>query len=131
MVASVFARPTGKELEVQASTTSIATTPVAGAAVAPVGGFIQRVMAAPGGTTTGTISIAVSVNNGSDITGGNLTIAAGSNARAGSVFEFPTIGTTNPAVQVFEGDIITFTPSGGTGSSIAGAFGAVIRKSGG
>ena len=107
------------------STTSIATSPVSAAAIAPRAGTIERIYAAAGGTTTGTITVAVTVNNGSDITGGNLTIAAGSNARAASVYEPGMVGTT--PIQVNEGDLITFTPSGGTGASIPGAFAAIIR----
>jgi hypothetical protein len=117
-----------KEKEVNASTTSIASSPVAGVAVAPISGFVQRVVAAAAGTTSGTITISVQINGGSDICGGGLQIAAGSNARAGSVFELNPIGTTNPFVQISEGDLISWTPSGGTGSAIAGAFGLVIRR---
>jgi len=105
------------------STTSIATTPVAAAMIAPRAGIIERVMAAAGGTTTGTIAVAVSVNGGGDITGGNLTIAAGTGARPASIYEPGAID--GPAVN--EGDLIVFTPSGGTGASILGAFAAIIR----
>jgi hypothetical protein len=111
------------------STTSIATTPVAVTAAVPASGYVQRVIAAAGGTTTGTITVAVSINGGSDIAGGTLTIAAGSSARAGTVVEFPLVGTgSTSAVYVNEGDCITFTPSGGTGSSIPGAFTLAIRQ---
>lgn len=113
------------DFPISESTTSIATTPVVASAIAPCSGYLQRVMAGAGGTTTGTIAVAVSINNGADITGGKLTIAAGSNARAGSVLEFPLSGSS--AIWVNEGDVITWTPSGGTGASIPGAFGAVIR----
>jgi hypothetical protein len=109
-----------------ASTTSIATTPVAACVVASSSGFVQRVMACAAGTTTGTIAVAVSINNGSDITGGGLTIAAGSNSRAGSVMEFAGVGTAS-GVYVTEGDSIVFTPSGGTGATIQGGFSLVIR----
>jgi hypothetical protein len=88
-------------------------------------------MAAAGGTTTGgtPITVAVAINGGSDICGGGLQIATGTGARAGSVFELNMIGgSTNPAAQIFEGDLISWTPSGGTGASIPGAFGLVIRK---
>ena len=116
------------EVQVSESTTSIATTPVAAGALAPVCGYIQRVMAGAGGTTTGTITVTVTVNNGSDIANGALTIAAGSNARQGSTVELALNGAgTTSGVFVNEGDFITFTPSGGTGASIPGAFAAVIR----
>lgn len=107
-------------------TTSIATTPVPAVFVAPCAGILRKVYAAAGGTTTGTIAVAVTINAGADITGGNLNVAAGSNARPGSGLDLPKVGVG--AVMVNEGDMITFTPSGGTGASIPGAFAAVIRK---
>ncbi len=106
-------------------TTSIATTPVPAVLVAPCSGVLRKVYAAAGGTTSGTIAVAVAVNAGSDITGGNLTIAAGSNARNNAGLDLAKIGAS--AVHVNEGDVITFTPSGGTGAAIPGAFAAVIR----
>jgi len=114
------------EVTLAESTTSIATSPVAVSAVVATAGHIQRVAAAAGGTTTGTIAVAVSVNGGADITGGNLTIPAGAGARNGAVYELPLVGAS--AVFVNEGDLITFTPSGGTGATIPGAFAAVIRE---
>lgn len=104
------------------NTTSIAGSPVAAATIAPAKGNIQRVMGAAGGTTTGTITVAVSVNGGSDIAGGALQIAAGTGARAGAVFELAAL------VPINEGDEVTFTPSGGTGTTIPGAFALVIRQ---
>jgi hypothetical protein len=102
--------------------------PVAAQGIAPSSGYVERVMAAAAGTTTGTITVTVVINNGSDIANGNLTIAAGSNARAGTVVELPLVGAgTTSGVYINEGDCITFTPSGGGGSSIGGAFALVIR----
>lgn len=124
-----MALPTSRpfyDTPVDAQTSSIGATPVAGVAVSHATGYIQRVVAAAGGTTTGTIAVAVSVNGGSDITGGALTIAAGTGARAGSVLELALIGAN--AVPVNEGDCITFTPSGGGGASIPGSFVAVVRE---
>ncbi len=109
-------------------TTSIATAPVVAVMCVPIAGFVERVMAAAGGTTTGTINVAVSINGGADITGGNLNVAAGGGARAGAVWELGVNGAgATDGVWVNEGDILTFTPSGGTGNSIPGAFTAVIR----
>jgi hypothetical protein len=114
------------EASLQASTTSIGATPVAGWTVATNAGQLQRVFASAGGTTIGTIIVAVAINGGSDITSGGLTIAAGTGARAASTYEFQTnIGSA--VVYVNEGDIISFTPSLGGGVSVPGAFGAVIR----
>lgn len=114
------------EVALAEGTTSIATTPVVAVMVAPVAGFIERVAVAAGGTTTGTITVAVSVNGGADIFGGALTLPAQTGAVAGVVNELPLVGVS--AVHVNEGDIITLTPSGGTGASIPGAFTTVIRK---
>jgi hypothetical protein len=110
------------------STTSISLTPVGATAVAPVSGIIQRVGAAAGATSAGTITVSVTVNGGSDITGGGLTIAAGSGARNNPSFELAMVGAgTTSGVYVNEGDLITFTPSGGTTGTVPGAFFAVIR----
>ena len=119
---------TFSEIAISESTTSIATSPVASTAVAPVAGYVQRVMAAAGGTTTGTVAVTVSINGGSDIANGALNIVAGTGARAGIVVELPLVGGgATSGVTVNEGDQITFTPSGGIGASIGGAFGLVIR----
>lgn len=115
------------DVDFSSSTSSIGATPVAGVTVATVSGFVQRVIAAAGGTTTGTIAVAVAINGGSDITAGGLTIAAGSNPRAGSVMEFAGIGSAS-GVFVNEGDFISFTPSGGGGASIPGSFALVVRS---
>lgn len=108
------------------STTSIGATPIGAVFVAPCSGILRKVYASAGGTTTGTIAVAVAVNAGSDVTGGALTITAGTGARNNAGLDLPKMGTS--AVAVNEGDVITFTPSGGGGASIPGAFAAVIRK---
>jgi hypothetical protein len=82
------------------------------------------VFAAAGGTTTGTITVAVTINGGSDICGSALTIAAGSGNSGSSVFNVAPTGANSVTVQ--EGDFILFTPSGGTGASINGSFALVI-----
>lgn len=117
------------EVYLAESTTSIASAAVAAYAVSPCYGIIKRVTAAPGGTTGGTITVAVAINGGSDICNSALTIASGSNARNGSVYEMTEVGSgTTSGVTINEGDFISFTPSGGTGSSIPGAFVLVIDK---
>ncbi len=121
---TLFSHRLRKDVKVNASTSSIGTTPVAGVAVAPTAGYIQRVFAAAGGTTTGTVTVSVSINGGSDITNSLLTIAPGSGARNNPPLEFAYTAAPN---LVAEGDLITFTPSSGTGASITGAFGCVIR----
>lgn len=107
-------------------TTSIGATPVAAVVVAPCAGILRKIYAGAGGTTTGTVAVAVSVNGGSDVTGGVLTVAAGTGSRAASSIDLPKLGAS--VVAVNEGDMISFTPSGGGGASIPGAFTAVIRK---
>lgn len=117
------------------STTSIATSPVAVDTIAPCAGFLHKVYASSRGTFTGTITVAVTVTpagsaaSATDVAGGTLTIAAGSGVQSSSV-EIPkvTMGSGLSAVYVNEGDVITFTPSGGTGASIPGSFLAVIRE---
>lgn len=115
------------EVDLQANTASIGASPVAGQCVVTNAGYLARVMAAAAGTTTGTITVQVSLNNGSDLTSNALLLTAGSNARAGSVLEFP-VGVSTSSVFCNEGDILVFTPSGGGGASIPGTFGAVIRQ---
>lgn len=117
------------EVYLSEATTSIATSPVAAQVVVPAGGYVARVYANSTGTTTGTITVSVSVNGGSDICNSTLTIAAGAgNLNNPGVFlNLQGAGSTS-GVRVNEGDVITFTPSGGTGSSIGGAFCVVIRK---
>lgn len=116
------------EVTVSEGTTSIGATPVAAQAVVPTAGYVQRCFAAAAGTTTGTITVAVAINGGSDICNSLLLIAAGTGARAGSVIELGTVGAgTTDGVWVNEGDCVTFTPSGGGGSTIGGAFSLVVR----
>jgi hypothetical protein len=119
--------PTLEEIFLSEGTTSIATTPIPAVMVAPINGILGNVMAAAGGTTTGTIAVSVTINGGSDITGGGLTVPAGTGARNNPSFALPKVGIN--AHYVNEGDVITFTPSGGTGTSIPGAFSAAIRQS--
>jgi hypothetical protein len=119
------------ETELNCASPSIGASPVSAVVIATNSGFISRILCAPGGTTTGTIQIACSVNNGADILNGNLTVAAGTGARAGSVYEFPAYSPASPRTFVNEGDLIVLTPSLGGGASIPGAFGVVVQKTGG
>jgi hypothetical protein len=115
-----------REVTVTEGTTSIAATPVVASAIAPCSGYVRRVFAASGGTTTGTITVAVTINGGSDICGGALTIPAGSGNNGSSVVNLQSVGSG--AVFINEGDFILFTPSGGTGSNINGTFALVIHS---
>lgn len=107
------------------ATTSIATTPVAMWFTVPTKGYLRDVTVASAGTTTGTITLTVTVNGGSDLTSGALTIAAGSGF-VPSTFTFALTGVN--AVAVFPGDVVTVTPSGGTGSNIPGAATLTLVK---
>jgi hypothetical protein len=113
------------EWVVTAKTASVGTTPVAAWCVAPVKGKIVRTYAVLEGTITGTAAIAVAINGGVDIGTGALGIAAGGAGTGAS--DAPANAANNAAVN--EGDFISFTPSGATGSSVPATFHAVIRES--
>lgn len=110
-----------KDVAVTAVTTSIATAAVAANAVAPKFGLLERVMLAPAGTTTGTIIVTLSINGGTDVLAGALTVAAGTGARAGTSVDL------NTPITVNEGDFLQFNATGGTGTTIPGVYCAVIR----
>jgi hypothetical protein len=101
-----------------ARTTSIGATPVAGSTVAPKKGQLQRVFAFSEGASTGTIAVAVAVA-GTTITGAAMSFTGGAN--------LSTSTEVSGTVMVNEGDLITFTPSGGGGATIPGHFYAIIR----
>jgi hypothetical protein len=105
-------------------TASIATSPVAAQVVVPFSGRIVKTYGVSYGTTTGTTAVAVAVNGGTAIGSAALSIAAGG---AGVKVESTIVTSDYNASQAKDGDIISFTPSGGTGSSIGGYFGVLIR----
>ena len=109
------------EVVVVARTTSIGATPAAGSTVAVAKGFLERAYAFSEGASSGTIAVAVSINGGSSV--GSISFTGGANA-SGSV----ELGLASANLYVNEGDLITFTPSGGGGSTIPGHFYAVINK---
>lgn len=119
--------PTLEEIFLAEGTTSIATTPVPAVMVSPISGIVSSVLAAAGGTTTGTTNVTVTINGGADIAAGGLNIPAGTGARNNPSLALNKVGIN--AFAVNEGDVITFTPSGGTGANIPGAFGIAIRQS--
>jgi hypothetical protein len=116
------------DIAAQASTLSIATSPVPAVAVAPASGYVKKVIGAAAGTFTGTAAVAVSINGGPDIFGGNFELPAQTGPEQGAVAELTLVGDSS--VFVTEGSVITFTPSGGAGANIAAAFALVIRKAG-
>ena len=100
-------------------TASIGATPAAGSTVATKKGRIQRAFAFSEGASTGTITINVAINGGASI--GSFSFTGGANASGSGEF------TPGAAADVNEGDLITFTPSGGGGATIPGHFYAIIR----
>jgi hypothetical protein len=111
------------EAVVSCKTASVGTSPVAAYAVAPVKGRIVRTFAVLEGTiTTAAAAIAVAINGGANI--GALSVPVGGAGTAAG--DAPSAAGVAKDVQ--EGDVISFTPSGATGTSIAATFHAVIRK---
>jgi hypothetical protein len=102
------------ELPAYARTSSIGATPVAASTLATKKGRITRAFAFSEGASSGTITVAISVAGTSQ---GSFSFTGGSNAAGSAEFSIP----------VGEGDLITFTPSGGAGATIAGHFYAIIR----
>jgi hypothetical protein len=110
------------EVVVSARTTSIGATPAAASTVAVAKGTLQRAYAFSEGASTGTIAVAVAINGGTSL--GSISFTGGANT-SGSI-EF---GLASSTLNVSEGDLITFTPSGGGGATIPGHFYAIINKS--
>ena len=113
------------EWTVTCKTASVGTTPAAAWCVAPVKGKIVRTYAVLEGTITGTAAIAVGINGGAYIGTGALAIPAGAAGTGAS--DAPANAAGSAAVN--EGDFISFTPAGATGSGIPATFHAVIRES--
>jgi hypothetical protein len=119
-----FSKPPMGDVFLAEGSTSVATTPVPAVMVSPVTGILRKVFAAALGVTTTVTTVAVSINGGPDVAGGLLTIPAG-NGGNNPGLELAKVGVKT--IMVNEGDVIEFTPSGGTGASIPGAFAAAIR----
>jgi len=109
------------EIVVTARTTSIGATPAAASTIAVAKGYLERAYAFSEGASTGTVSVAVAINGGTSL--GSISFTGGANT-SGSI-EF---GLASATLFVNEGDLITFTPSGGGGATIPGHFYAVISK---
>jgi hypothetical protein len=110
------------EVVVYAFSPSVGATPIAARAVSPVRGrVIKTGSVLYGAITTADAAIAVAIN-GTAVTNGGFTITQASSA-AGDVDEAIPTG----ANLINEGDQISFTPSGASGSSIGANFYAVIR----
>ena len=113
------------ESVVTCKTSSVGTSPVAAWCVAPARGRVVRTYAVLEGTITGAnAAIAVAINGGADIGTGALSIAPGAAGTGASDLPANSAGSA----QVNDGDFISFTPSGATGSNIPATFHAVIRE---
>lgn len=114
------------------STNSIASTPLACAVRAPYRGRITSIGAVAHGGFTTNCSVAVVIitpvadgtapGAGTAVTGSPMTLAATNSAAGTSTSMTPT-----GANIVNEGDLIVFTPSGSTGTTIGGTFTATIQ----
>jgi hypothetical protein len=102
------------ELPIYARTTSIGATPAAGSTVAVKKGTLTRAFAFSEGASSGTITVDVAIN---DVSAGTFSFTGDTDATGSGDF--------NAAVS--EGDVVTFTPSGGSGATIPGHFYALIR----
>jgi hypothetical protein len=105
------------------STASLGSTPQVAFVRVPKRGRIEKVGVVGTTALTGTLAVAVAINGGTAITS-----AAISQATPASATVFQSLINTTDAADVNEDDVISFTPSGGTGASVTGYFFAVIRE---
>jgi hypothetical protein len=111
------------EVTIQAFSRSIGATPEAAYVRAPFRGRVLKVgCVTQGAISTADATVATAIN-GAAITGGAITITA-SGAAAGQLFS----ATPAAARDVNEDDVISFTPSGASGTNIGGQMFAVIRR---
>lgn len=113
------------------STNSIASTPLAAVIRVMFRGQIMRLGAVSHGAFTTDCSVAVAIikavaggtapGAGTAVSGSPMTLTASNSAAGTSTSMTPTANTF-----VDEGDLIMFTPSGSTGTTIGGTFSAAI-----
>jgi hypothetical protein len=113
------------------STNSIASTPLAAVCRIPFRGQVSRFGAVSHGAFTTDCSIAVAIitpvaggtapGAGTAVSGSPMILTASNSAAGTSTSMIPTANTF-----VNEGDLISFTPSGSTGTTIGATFSAVI-----
>ena len=107
------------EAVVFAHSAQIGASPAAAHARVPFRGKVLKVGVVQSAAVTGTAAVATAVN-GNAIGGGSLSVTGGA---GGTLFTaVPTASN-----EVNEDDVVSFTPSGATGSA-TGAFFAVIRR---
>lgn len=132
MVAIPGNHPLLKEQCFDASTNSIASTPLACVIRAPFRGKVVLCSGVSHGAFTTDCSVAVAIiaaaaagaapGAGTAITGSPMVLTAANSAAGTSITMVPT-----GANLVNEGDLISFTPSGSTGTTIGGTFSATIQ----
>jgi len=120
------------EQTLDTSTNSIASTPLAAAIRVSFRGQIKRLGAVSHGAFTTNCSVAVAIikavaggtapGAGTAVSGSPMTLTASNSAAGTSTSMVPSTNTF-----VDEGDLIVFTPSGSTGTTIGGTFSAVIQ----
>jgi hypothetical protein len=109
--------------QLDVGTASVGSTPQAAFVRVPKRGRIEKTGVIVTGALTGTLAVAVAINGGSSITS-----AAISQATPASATVFQSLLNSTDAADVNEDDVISFTPSGGTGASTTGYFFAVIHE---
>lgn len=125
--------PTLKEQTIYAHSPSIASTPIVAVARSPYRGKVVKVGLVINGTITGAAcSTAVAIiakaadaaapGAGTAITGSPFVVTDTNSAAGSSNFFIPSA-----ANAINEDDLITFTPSGATGSAVTGTYYAVIQ----
>ncbi len=122
-----------KEITIHCHTASCASTPIAAVMRAPLAGFVISVAAVAEAAFTTDMSVAVAIiaavaggtapAAGVAMTGSPFTVTAANSAIGTSASLIPSA-----ANFVNEGDLISFTPSGSTGSNIPMTFSATIRR---
>lgn len=123
--------PMLQERFLHTSTNSIASTPLAAAIRAPYRCRITLVTGVAHGGFTTDCSVAVAIvpvvaggsapGAGTAVTGSPLVLTASNSAAGTSATMVPSAANI-----ANEGDLVTFTPSGSTGTTIGGTFGIVI-----
>lgn len=107
------------EVTLHAYSSSLGGTPIVAYVRAPFRCKVLKVGVVQNGAVTGTSTVATAIG-GTAITGGSISVTGGS---AGSLFS----ATPTAANRANEDDVISFTPSGATGT-VTGACFAVVRK---
>lgn len=110
--------PLIREHTITAFTSSLGSTPLVAYVRAPFRGKIVKVGVVQNGAVTGTSTVATAIN-GTAVTGGSLSVTGGS---AGTLFS----AVPTAAHRVVEDDVISFTPSGATGTVTGHCF-VVLR----